>query len=485
VDIDLRSDLKPLAMPSYPWLSVFEKSLTTPRLPLPALPLAAGAKVMAIGDSLMGFNNLSSVSPATSTDQAASSFHYGAVEQALSIDPRFNFDSWFDASDPLGRNISGANQGVFADHLVKTGSVPGILNRVAAALDLGPDIVILEGGTNTANSGDGGDYYGGSALTDMIAKMDAALKIIRSRGKWCILMTELPRGDWSAVDGRNALLSQFSDWIRAQEGRDGVLGIWDSFDVLAPGGVQDLTCFQPDKVHMNAKGAYLMATSGPKSLLAILQANISAGSVFNQDPTVSNLFGASVGNMAGTTGTKTGAATTGSVPTGFTLRMTRGASTQVAAKEVVNGAIERVALTITPVPDGLGLGWHHTTLTFPQITAGLPTAGQWVRSYTFVEVGNTTWIGYSRLLTQFRLGTTVIEQSYAMNGFSTDFLGQTIANRGFWLISKPMLVPNAPFDNIFCTVESGFSMSATGQPVIKFSKPILRTVADPRPAWNK
>jgi hypothetical protein len=79
----------------------------------------------------------------------------------------------------------------------------------------------------------------------------------------------------------------------------------------------------------------------------------------------------------------------------------------------------------------------------------------------------------------------VIEQSYAMNGFSTDFLGQTIANRGFWLISKPMLVPNTPFDNIFCTVESGFSMSATGQPVIKFSKPILRTVADPRPAWNK
>ncbi|MFT3967909.1 MAG: hypothetical protein QM690_18720, partial [Sphingobium sp.] len=124
--------------------------------PLPALPLAPGARIAAHGDSLSQFNATMS-----NTTLAVSSNIQGAMEAAVGHDPRVNFDYWYDPANPWidsGQTIrwDGANQGIGGDHLIdnRAGRGGGILPRLAYALSRNPQIVWLNAGTNTINSGD-------------------------------------------------------------------------------------------------------------------------------------------------------------------------------------------------------------------------------------------------------------------------------------------------------------------------------------------
>lgn len=457
--------------------------------PLPPLSLPTGARVAVHGDSQSGFNNAQNTAGAPVADAAAPSLSYGAVEQLFAADPRFNFDTWFDAADRFKRNLAGANQGLFGDHMEweRPDWGYGILPRLGETLSRKGQIVILQGGTNTINSGDRTGQALPSNSAYVIAQLDACLRACRDAGPWVVLETLLPRGDWPAGDARHAALSEANAWIRLQAGREGVVGVWDSWDVLAPGGQLDASMFMEGAagVHRNQKGAHASALTGAFSLASILGQAVTPGSVFEQNPTIANLFGESVGQLAGTTGSRVGATTTGTVATGCSLRMVRGTSTQVAAKETVAGALARQSITITPVSDGIASGYHQSDFSLPAVTAGLPEPGEWATAYLFVEIGDTSAVSHVVLTVRVQEGSTDRVTAPAMGANSSTYRAPGPGNRGYWIATKPFRMPTeARVDRIAMAANIIFSMTAPAPFTLKLSRPILRRTTDPRPAWS-
>ncbi|HUD03020.1 MAG TPA: peptidoglycan-binding protein [Candidatus Paceibacterota bacterium] len=442
--------------------------------PLPSLPFATGAKVSAIGDSIIGYNDAADVSAGVDSNS------YGEINWAWATDPRFNFDNWYDTSDPTGRNFSGANNGIFSDHLVGsgTGATPGILNRLPAVLSHHPSILIFEGGTNTINSGDG---PGENTEAYVESEIDLALSEAREAGVWVILDVMHPRFDWPAGDPRYQELADVNTWIRAQAGREGVYAIWDSTSVFADNnGNQIAAHYMGDNVHQNQTGAQLSGAI----LLPILQNMISAGSTYNQNPLVGNFIGTTT-NMTGTTGTKQ-ASTTGSVATGFALGVTRGNSSVAGSKEVISGSLEKQVMTITPVPGGSSTAYHSVTLTMPQVfSSGNFAAGDWIQAGCYLEIGNTSSIGSARLILQIAQVSTVRSQTYALNTFSPNFITPTTPSMAYWIVTPPLqATTTATFDRAKWSMEIDFPQVATDTPVVKVSSCALRKVSDPRTAWG-
>lgn len=459
-----------------------------PQRLLPALPLPTGAKVAAMGNSIIGYNNYTG-SAVPASDGACSSYAYGAIAQALAADPRFNFDSWYDVTDPTGRNISGANQGIFGDHLSWTTNGGGIVGRLPALLARRPGVLILEGGTNTINSGDvTGDASSASAAY-VIAQLDKALKLARAAGVHCILPTITPRGDWPNGDPRYQAILDVNTWIRAQAGRESVLGIWDSWDVLAPGGVLDPAAFFGDKIHPNHIGADRMATQGASPLLPMLQAAIAAGTTFDTNPATSNLLGVSNGNLAGTTGTKAGTAVTGTNATNTVVRGgASGAAPAIACSlETVSGSIQRQVLTISPYDDGGATRYWTCTVDLPSSNIGgtAPVAGTWVQHALLIETDAVGAISCSRLQAQVTQSSTARVQSYAGNMFSAEFTQSARGNRIYWLLTKPMYIPaGTALDRVRSFLNLYWPKGTGSQFTVRYSRPIWRTVPDPRPAWG-
>jgi len=166
---------------------------------LPPLPLPAGAKVMAFCDSHSAFNNVAANSGVLAAPVTAK----GLIEAAWSIDPRFNFDSWYDPTDPWRRadngsinavSINGANQGIPSDHLMKGSVSDGAMTRLRYALSRDPAVIILNCGTNSIATG---DVVGSNTPADsayVIAQLDRMLTRIRQQGVWTVLSTLYPRG---------------------------------------------------------------------------------------------------------------------------------------------------------------------------------------------------------------------------------------------------------------------------------------------------
>jgi hypothetical protein len=441
---------------------------------LATLPFAAGALVSAIGDSIIGYNNeVDTASP------GADAYSYGEVQWAWAIDPRFDFDTWYDTSDPSGRNISGANNGVFGDHLVGpgTGSTPGILNRLPTVLSHHPDILIFEGGTNSISSGD--DGTGNPATASYVeGEIDAALTEAREAGVWIVLTTLRPRGDWPAGDPRYATLAAVNTWIRAQSGRDGVYAIWDPYSVYVDGnGNQIVSLFQSDLVHQDTEGAQLSGAV----LLPILQNMISSGSTFDQNPLDTNLD--SNNGMTGTTGTK-GTNATGTVATGFMLAIGRGNSTVVGSKQVISSTTEKQIITITPVSGGASTAYHSVILTMPQVlSSGLFADGDWLQAGCYMEVGTTTSIGNARLNLQIDQVSTIRTQDYGMNAFSPTFSSSTEPNMAYWIVTPP-LQATSTFDRAKWSLEIDFSQNATDTPVVKVSSCFMRKISNPQTVWG-
>ena len=435
----------------------------------PSLPLPVGARLAAIGDSQIAFNVLQS--GAIGSDLAANTNALGFIQQALAIDPRFRFDSWYQPGEPTGRNVGGANQGVFGDHL-GSGALGGIVGRLPQVLAGKPDVLVLQGGSNTISSGDDGQ----SSAAYVIAKLEVALMLCRQAGVPVILMTIYPRGDWPVGDARHQAVIAANSWIRAQYGREGVVGVLDTEAMLAPAGVQDVSLFMADKVHLSTKGAIRVAREG---LLPILQRVVAPGRWFELDPAVSNLHALAMGQMAGTAGTRTG----GIVPTGVVannciLTGSSNASAIVASKEVVAGALEAQVLDITPADLAAG-SYGQATFSPAIVSGGLPSAGQWVRAMLFVETGTVTALSCLRLQLAIRQGTTVRARNYALT-VSSDSFGLAMPGRGgIWLITEPLCVPEGvTFDRIFTALEIYWDKLAPAFQ-LKISRPIIRTVADP------
>lgn len=450
--------------------------------PLPALPLPAGTRVSAIGDSHIGYGVYAGtplVPTRGNTFAVGYSMANGFIEWARALDPRFDHDSWYDTADPTGRNISGANQGIFGAHLEWSNDAPtGILTRLPALLAKRPAVIILEGGTNSINSGDVAGRNRPAASSEIVEKLDKALQLARAGGTWVILMTIYPRGDWPKGDPRHKAIVDSNNWIRGQQARDGVLGIVDgNDDILAPGGVQDLTLYQSDKIHLSPKGARKI---GKEKLLPILQRAISAGVTFNFDPAAENLAGASMGRLDGAAGAKAGWGITGQIPSGFRCGIGRNAATVDCTIDELGSAIRGARLAVTPTDDNAAAYTHVQFNADPIETVGKLVPGDWIYAAMFIEQLDGDQLGTARIVFKLQQGSTILQSVGGLWTSSGEFARPVGAAReGWWIKTNPFLMPDLPFDNLKCDFD--ITSDKAGEPfTVRLSRFIVRKITDPR-----
>ncbi len=462
---------------------------------LPSLPLPAGARLMAFGDSFSQFNTWGMASAGPHFGNRPS----GLLETAWAADPRFNFDWWYDANQPVANQfrINGANQGIGGDHLdwKSPNFADGMLNRSRYALSRQPQIVWLNAGTNSISSGDNNGEPGASTATGgasaayVTGKLDRLIDQFTSRGVWVILSTLYPRGDWANGNPRHQVLRDVNVWIRAQSGRMGVAGVMDPYAALvSPDDPDDVRpeYFQEGTsgVHPNVVGAWVIWRD---HLRPILTGAISAGSQFNQDARTANLLPEVTALMTGGANGGKGAGVSGAVPTGFSLAATRGSSTAIAAIEDA-GDFKRLSMTITPINDNMSTPYHQFTLvTTPAqvpLTSTL-TEGDWVQIYARVTTPDAASASVIRSAMTIRNnGTTVVAPGFAHNESSSEFTKAAPGRGAYWITSKPMRIPAAGGNQMVFTLEIYFAKAMAGAFTVKVDSLIVRRVADPRPAWN-
>jgi hypothetical protein len=477
--------------------------------PLATLPLPLGTRMVFHGDSQMQFNHLFSTLSSGASDLGVSSAAAGLITQAHSLDSRIDISTWFDANDPWydaavtnSRQWQGANQGIAGDHLVTADDHPtihggGIVKRLDYTLAKGGQLMFFEGGTNTIASGD--NFV--SSADYVIGKLDEALKKIRNAGKWCITTTIWPRSDFTTANGKEQIRLAVNTWIRAQAGREGIVGIVDPENLLNPGGVQDISFFTADPgnmfVHLNPKGTLAVARD---YLNPIIAQAVSAGSTFNQDPLVNNLIPASIVQMpteynwAG--GANVGGSTGSKIATGYTLRRTRGAGTYSSARELISTGYYKQAFTFTSSgSDTASNGFDFTlpVITAANITGGvMPAPGTWLRAHINFEVtAAAESVPLTFITMKFTDSTGPTDRAAARGLFGSfsafGLVTMTGSTRTGWLSTPPFQIPaGMVYDQLTIQTSTYIDgrIATTVNPVVKYSKPILRVATDPRIAWG-
>lgn len=325
-------------------------------LPLPALPLAAGAKIGFLGDSYVQRGAFSQMSG--SLMQGGAIFGRGLWSMIGSMDARFRIDVFYldNKAYPVGagEKMDGAIHGVGGDRIDGIGadSRPGFLGRLPDCIARGPAVIVIEtpGGNNVADL---------EAPDLTIRKLDELLSRIRSAGIHAVVVT-MPH--FTAVNGDGtpryppASITAINDWLLAQEldGRDG-LTVIDTRALEGEGVIAQDNSWLTDGAH---RGTYACWRVAADCGLPKLQAMVSAGSRFDLDPLADNVFLQK--GLPGTTGTKTVqsaaqgsvATITGTVAAGMNINRSAGTSAIACAKEVVSAGVEKQVVTISPINDG-------------------------------------------------------------------------------------------------------------------------------------
>jgi lysophospholipase L1-like esterase len=448
------------------------------RKPLPSLPLPAGARLNIVGHSQLAYTHYSGTA-VSSANAAVGTDAKGVLAAYHTLDPRFDMDSWYDTSDPLGRNIVGADYAVFGAHL------DAIDAQLTMALQHKPEAIVMMGGSNTIATGDDG-VAAPANVHYSISKVEAQLQRCRNAGVPVILMTDYPRGAWIGTSPSDAEKSSavvdYNTWVRAQSGRDGVRVV-DCWDLLAPGGIQDVTLFEPDLTHLNPRGAAKMAAH--PAMAAAFQAVFSAGEHFSTDPTtsdqllsVANYGWAASGSAAsGTvTGTKASALS-------FVTTPSAGSSVVCSMEQIGSTGRYKQVCAITPGDNGSGNLYHGLTFQTPNSAVTGLAAGDWVRHSVIVEIGGASEnLGELRVRPQVCQGSTVRAQASLLNTASPDFSlipGLPASIRK--VISPPMQIPaDVSFDRCRSFVEFYWPRAAVGAFQVKFHSPKWARIADPR-----
>jgi len=454
---------------------------------LPRLPLAPGAKLVGLGDSIVRINH-----QALDGNEVAST-GIGQLVWARALDPRFRFETWANTHDPVdGRGFDGANQGLDGDHTVAVrGGVPGLLSRVSYALARRPAIVYVQVGTNDINSHD--------SASEVETHLDRILTRLRTGDVWVLLSTIWPRvtsggiAPWPARDPRWRIRQAVNAWIESQAGRDGVRIVDPNSHLVdrnAPSGEEEwLPGYSTDGVHPAPPAAYQAAVAVNSALAGM----ISPGTTFDPDPRAANLMD---GMLSGSGGTA-GARVKGPVADHWTAAITgdftgTAAGSEVEArKEKMADGVEEQVFAVTPIDDDSPDPYRTLDFTYdPEINLaeGKIAEGDWIEAAMYVDVSAwNAWIDISLELS-LRAGWQARARADAM--LPRDRLGQrwpSLAWKG-WLLSEPVQIPRgANIDTIktsvaFAKIE--FLKRASGTGTIKLSRPIIRKVPDPRPDWN-
>lgn len=440
---------------------------------LPNLPLAAGTKLAALGDSLTanGFQGMTG-----NLAVATVGTGFDPVAYALGQSRNFNYDTWFDATAPnhdLGANWGRGQEGLGENDP----SRPGVNSYIAAMLAHRPAIVIYGGGTNTILSGDYGQGLGDPAYT--IARIAEGMTALRKAGKITIRSTIPISGVYPVTDPRNLARLAINTWIRTLHDPTAGVYVWDYAPALERGdGSFDAECFQGDMVHFTQYGAWKASLS----LRPILDAIVAAGDIYSDIRAGTNLLpnggmlgalGSKATNMSGSFfgigNTLGSAAWPGAVP----------ASTVVFSKEVVATGIEEKQV-IAVTPNGAS---GTLVMNMPQSITGLPAVGDWFQAFAAVEIDNPCvtrldlWGGVAQ-------GSVVRAASGGMQAYSADTVRNNGADWDGLIVGNPASVPaGVTFDRIRSFMTVGWPGSASPF-TLRISKWGVFKRPDPRPAWG-
>lgn len=452
--------------------------------PLPALPLAAGARVAAIGDSLVA-NGIHGLNGYIFT-KITSAFNWLAYCQGRLRN--FNMDTWSDAAEPVN-GWSGSNWGRGSQAFGPLSGRPGINSYLSGLIAKAPAIVVSAGGTNNILAGDdtmpaAPDEAGGLAanLAYLKGRISEQIAACRNAGILLILSTIPISGTYAKDSTRDTLRRQLNAWIMSQHSPADGRYSWDRAASAELGdGALDSKCFQSDTIHYSTMGAW----KASQSLDAILSSIIASGDIFATLRSGSSLW-TNTSGMVGTGGGN-GSATTvsGDITASFGLQTlaTTGAARVVASKEVITpGVAEKQVLAISPN------GQANSALLSMQAIPPALVAGDWYR--VFAEIEDDGSLQWTRLYLEANAtegASTVKCSSAAYQNYSVDQVRSDQAiNLGseFLLIGNPVQVP------------SGFTIGRLrGQVLITwpasasaFTVKIKRVgafkVSDPRPAWG-
>jgi lysophospholipase L1-like esterase len=450
-------------------------------VPLPALPLAAGAKIAAFGHSFVGLG----AQQAYLASQAATNGHQGFYQQGRAAiswvanrDGRFNIDMFSDLANPFFAPNSfaafnGAMQGKSGETLTpdpsNTVAFPGTLTRTDYVIARGPAVVYLDIGYNDITK-----FL--KPIAGIIADYDLQVKRLTDAGIYVILQTLSWSNIWAAGDSRYADVDTLNTWIVAQAGRNGVR-VCNTLALDGPASGIAATMFV-DGLHPQPK---LMALRA-EILLGILQSMVQPGETRSLDPLAAyNIFPAK--GLPGTAGTKTN--TTGNVATGMRLIRGAGTSTYVGSKEVVAAGNEKQVVTVTPVDDGVAA--H--TVTFGTtgsvaLTALGIGAGDWLEINIPIELDD--WAGWDYQDSSI-IGPVLIANTVTVTGGGWK-AGNSVVGRNMAVVSssKLWLPPGLAMTNIradnLVVIRHLSNVGGTG--VVKIGAPIFRKISDPRAAWN-
>lgn len=453
------------------------EALTGPKLP--SLPLAAGAKVMAFGHSMVQRAyavNGGGSNPIT----LVRSLRRGVFPWIKALDQRFNMDSWGDPNAPswlLPANlnmINGSSQGENGDALeYQSALTPGTLSKTPYMLARKPDLIYFDIGQN--------DYaYLLRDVPTVRAEYQANLDLFLDAGVHTVGSTVYPIFGFApgtAVDNNRLA---HNAWLRSLSGVRAGFTVADADTVLGT-SVNPTYQDSASAGHLTDLGAYPIAKD---LVLPILQAMVSSGNYYDTDWTVNNIFPTATRGMLGTSGTSNGTVATGGIATGFFASRGAGqASTITATKEVIDVSREKQVFTIAPSADGTPIHTGNFRLQSSPSMASLSLAvGDWVQLLWRLELSAWAyWNDFFTICGADTSGASTI-QSWAM-GVGT--LPETTDALDIYAICEPFQIPAGSNNISFGTPMLNYSWqsAATGSGVIKISPPIFRKVTDPRTAW--
>jgi hypothetical protein len=456
---------------------VIERTFTmNVRKALPALPLTTNKRLGLVGHSQLHWFNVF----AQTSDLGIGSDAKNVLAAYQCVDPRFDADSWWDATDPLGRNLRGANFALQGMHLELMDA------QLTEAINHGAKAIILMGASNTISTGDTGVAAANAGYS--IDYTEAMLQRCRNLGVPVILMTDYPRGSWIADAKltpdlrKNTAIASYNDWVKAQVGREGVYVV-DFWGLLAPGGVQDTSLFATDLTHLNSRGAWKAANYGP--LATAMQAIFDSSEFFSTDPTTADqLLALANYNWAASGAINSGQVTgTKATALSFTVSPSAGSTIVCSMEQIGTTGRYKQVLDITPGNNGTGAAYHQATLQLPNSAITGLAAGDWVRHSLIVEVeGAAENLTLARVNNQISQVSTVKAQSFCMNTASPDFSIAPALPAGVRkIISPPLQIPvGAAFDRCRSFVALAWPRTAVGAFRVKLHSPKWAKITDPR-----
>jgi hypothetical protein len=464
---------------------------------LPALPLAAGARLADFGHSFV-LNGAQQTYNAARTETGGhtgfTECSRGLLKWVKALDGRFNGDVFAEFAHPFFAPssfaaFSGASQGKGGDCLrpgadqvppVGGTSIPGSIPRTPYLAGQGPGIVNLQMGTN--------DVTRGRSVEQLVSDYNLQVQMLTNAGIWVVLNTIA----WNSamIPGSDALAKAqaLNSWIIAQAGRDGVK-ILDTLAFDGPESGISPSLFYDGTTHPSD---WLARVKARDHLLPLLQTMVAAGETRDLDPLSGNLFPAA--GLPGTGGSKSssgGGTAMGNVATGISVTKANNASSILCSKEAVSAGVEKQVIGITGAADASAV--HSLTVrTSAALTlagAGL-AVGDWLEFIVPFECSD--WAGFD--VTSATPSATSAAHMLLSAGSSSAELfavGSNVSGRNFSTVARVVMplpaaitaIDRLRLNSAMITVR--WLGGAAGSGTIKIGSPILRKLAaNPRTAWG-